>query len=91
MRTSKDKLNTSLKKEIYTLPASSISNMVCKIISPLLNVGNYYINIGIVNKDEQFEDRIQSVAEFSITTGSFDNRVATNSFPVLAKFEWKFE
>ncbi|MDO8604205.1 MAG: ABC transporter ATP-binding protein [bacterium] len=82
--------DSSLNGESYVLPASSTKNVVCKIYSPPLNIGNYYLNIGILH-DDQFEDRIQSVAEFSISTGTFDNRVGTNSFPVLAKFNWEIE
>jgi lipopolysaccharide transport system ATP-binding protein len=79
--------DSSLKGTRYILPASSVSNVVCKVYSPPLNLGNYYVNIGVLYNDE-FEDRIQSVSEFTVTSGIFDNRIGTNSFPVLAKFEW---
>lgn len=82
--------DSSLNGKSYILPATSTRNVVCKIFSPPLNLGNYYLNIGILHND-QFEDRIQSVAEFSISTGTFDNRIGTNSFPVLAKFDWEVE
>lgn len=80
--------DSSLMGQTYVLPASSVSEAVCKIYSPPLNIGDYFLNIGVLHKD-QFEDRLQSVAEFSVKTGQFDRRVANNSFPVLAKFEWE--
>jgi lipopolysaccharide transport system ATP-binding protein len=79
--------DSKLKGQVYELAGNSQSVLQCKISQPPLNLGNYEINIMILNGNE-IEDWIVSAATFSIETGSFDNRISSNPFPVLAKFEW---
>ena len=78
--------DSELKGKTYRIPRSSESAWVCKIYSSPLNYGDYYINIAIFYGNEQ-GDWIASATKFSIKSGSFDGRVATNPFPVLSRFE----
>ena len=82
--------DSELKGKVYTIPGSSESTLVCRIYSPPLSYGEYYINVAIFYGGEP-EDWITSAAKFSIESGTFDNRVTTNPFPVLSKFEWNIE
>jgi lipopolysaccharide transport system ATP-binding protein len=78
-----------LKDETYILPASSTSNLQCKISSPPINIGDYHLNIGIIRSGE-LEDRIATVGEFSIKTGEFNkHKKVNNFFPVLCNFDWE--
>lgn len=79
--------DSELKGKTYRIPGASESVAVCKIYSPPLNYGDYYVNVSILHGNEP-EDWITSAAKFSIEAGSFDNRITTNPFPVLSKFEW---
>lgn len=82
--------NSELKGKTYRIPKSSRSTVSCRVYSPPLNYGEYYINISIwVGNDP--EDWISSAAKFSIESGTFDNRVKTDPFPILAKVEWNVE
>jgi len=82
--------DSELKGEAYTIPRSSESTLVCRIYSLPLNYGEYYINLAIFCGGEP-EDWITSAAKFSIESGNFDNRLTTNPFPVLSRFEWNIE
>lgn len=79
--------DANLKGYTHKIPGSSESILVCKIYSPPLNIGNYFVNIAIFNGEES-EDWITNATKFSIETGTFDGRVTTNFFPVLSRFEW---
>ncbi len=79
--------DSRLKGETYRLAGALETVVSCKIFSPPLNFGNYEVNIIILNGNEP-EDWIISAAKFSIESGTFDNRVSTNPFPVLSKFVW---
>ena len=82
--------DSDLRGKAYTILGSSESTLVCRIYSPPLNYGEYYINVAIFYGGEP-EDWITSAAKFSIESGTFDKRVTTNPFPVLSKFEWNIE
>jgi len=82
--------DSQLTSEVYTVHGSRESTLVCRIYSPPLNQGEYYINIAIFHGNEP-EDWVTSAARFWIEPGSFDNRINTNDFPVLSRFEWKIE
>jgi hypothetical protein len=53
-------------------------------------LGEYYVSFAIFNNTDEPEDWISSLAKFSIASGVFDARSATNRFPVLAKFDWGY-
>lgn len=82
--------DSSLKGETYVIPGMSKCRVTCRILSPPLNQGEYYMNIGIFDGDEA-EDRIISAAAFSIGPRVFDGRTSNNSFPVLSRFSWSVE
>lgn len=82
--------DSRLKGETYQLPGASESVIVCKISCPPLNLGNYEVNLLVLNGGE-IEDWITSAAKFSLESGTFDGRVSTNPFPVLSKFEWNVQ
>ena len=82
--------DSRLKGQTLQLPASSTSVLTCKITFPPLNFGNYEVNLLVLNGNEP-EDWVTSAAKFSIESGKFDDRVTTNHFPVLAKFEWSIK
>jgi len=83
--------DTLQKEQIFTLPASSVSKMTCKIIAPPLALGDYHINIGIIATNE-LEDRVAPAAEFSIKSGQFENHIKPNPyFPIFSKYDWKKE
>ena len=82
--------DSALKGKVYTIPGSSESVLVCKIYSPPLSYGEYCVNIAIFFGTEP-EDWITSAGKFSIESGAFDNRITTNPFPVLSRFEWDIE
>ncbi|MHB9035619.1 MAG: ABC transporter ATP-binding protein [Armatimonadota bacterium] len=79
-----------LKGETYVIPGSCKSKLACRICSPPLNQGDYYVNIALYNGGE-VEDWIVSAAEFSVGHKVFDGRVGTNAFPVLSRFSWSVE
>jgi hypothetical protein len=64
--------------------------VVCRILAPPLNLGEYYLSFAIFNSSDEPEDWISSLAKFSIASGVFDARSATNRFPLLARFDWHF-
>jgi len=74
----------------YTLPASTVSEFNCRIISLPLNHGEYDMTVSIRNVDmgDQLEDWIPSARFLSIKGGFFTEHQNTNSFPVLVKFDW---
>lgn len=74
----------------YRIPATTKSVLICKLFSPPLNTGNYYINVALFYKGEP-EDWITSAAHFSIEPGRFNGHININNFPVLSKFEWSVE
>jgi len=82
--------DSNLKGEKFFIHGNSETVLRCIIKSPPLNIGNYYINLSIFNGDEA-EDRIRPAAKFSIDSGTFDNRLTTNFFPVLSKFDWEVQ
>ncbi len=82
--------DSALKGKVYTILASCESTLVCRIYSPPLNYGEYHINLAIFYGGEP-EDWITSAVKFWIESGIFDNRVTTNPFPVLSRFEWSIE
>ena len=82
--------DSKVQGKTYTIPGASETTIVCKIHSPLLNYGNYHVNLVIFVGNEP-EDWITSAAKFSITSGTFEGRVTTNPFPVLSGFEWMIE
>lgn len=82
--------DSALKNKIHTIPGFSESTLVCKVYSPPLNHGNYYVNLSIFRGNDP-EDWITSAAKFSIESGTFDDRVKTDPFPVLSRFEWDIE
>jgi lipopolysaccharide transport system ATP-binding protein len=79
--------DSALKGRTYTIPGASESLLICRIISSPLNFGNYDVSVAIFDGHEP-EDWIVSAAKFSIESGGFDDRVTSNPFPVLSRFEW---
>jgi len=71
----------------YDIPPASKSLLTCKLSSPPLNIGNYYINVAIFNKGEP-EDWITSAANFTLEPSKYYDHISLNNFPVLSKFEW---
>ena len=80
-----------LTGEVYTIPGSSLSTIVCKISSPPLNLGEYYVSFALFNNNGEPEDWISSLCSFSIGAGEYGGRLAANHFPVLSNFEWKVD
>jgi lipopolysaccharide transport system ATP-binding protein len=79
-----------LKGNTYVIPGLSESRLTCRICSPPLNQGEYYVNIAIYNGGD-VEDWIVSAAGFTIGHRIYDGRINTNSFPVLSRFCWSVE
>jgi len=82
--------DSGLKGETFTVPATSESVIVCRIISPPLNYGDYYINVAIFYGNEP-EDWIRSAGKFSIVSGVFDDHILQSPYPVLSRFVWTME
>jgi len=78
--------DSELIGKLYDIPPGD-SLLTCKVNSPPLNSGEYYINVAIFNKDEP-EDWIKLAANFSLEPSRFIDHVNLNNFPVLSKFEW---
>lgn len=79
--------DSNLKGMKFNISANSSSSLRCRLYSPPLNIGTYDVNLAIFHGEEA-EDWILSAAKFSVEAGTFDDRVTTNFFPVLSKFDW---
>jgi lipopolysaccharide transport system ATP-binding protein len=82
--------DSELEGKAYTIPGSAECTLVCRIISPPLAHGEYYINLAIFAGGEP-EDWITAAAKFVIESGTFHGRVKTNPFPILSRFKWSIE
>lgn len=78
-----------LKGKFCTLPASAVSTVRCRIVSPALNLGEYFVSFAVFNQDGEPEDWMSSLCTFSISAGDFEGRLVNNHFPVLARFDWE--
>lgn len=82
--------DTAMTGELFMLARNSLSTVTCKIFSPPLNYGEYYLNVTILNND-QVEDWVASALRISFESGTFHNHIRQVPFPVLTQFEWKLE
>jgi lipopolysaccharide transport system ATP-binding protein len=82
--------DTAMIAEKIKINGNSLTTVTCRIFSPPLNYGEYFINTSILCNDET-EDWIPSAGNFIIESGKFHNHVRHFPFPVLARFEWKLD
>lgn len=82
--------DSDLLGQTFEIPPVDEFAIICKIINPPLNIGNYLVNVALYTNDIP-EDWIVSAGSFSIETGLFDDRERTNHMPVLSKFKWELQ
>lgn len=82
--------DSALKGETFDIAGMTETVLSCRLYSPPLNEGEYYLNTAIFDGGEA-EDWVTSAARFTVSPKTFNGRVGNNAFPVISEFEWAVE
>ncbi len=81
--------DTAMLEKEFRLLRNSLNTFTCKVLSPPLNLGEYFINTSILRND-CIEDWVPSVIRINFISGKVDSHLKQSDFPVTSKFKWNY-